>query len=75
MGALTGYRDDAEQVKASESAHICCPHCNKVITADKKRELNKAHVRLREGEKIDTAGNRSGELRRRVFLLSVWKVP
>lgn len=64
MEAMTGYRDDADPVKASEAAHICCPHCNKVITADKKRELNKAHVWLREGEKIDAAGNRSGEPRR-----------
>lgn len=64
MDAMTGYRDDADPVKASEAAHICCPHCNKVITADKKRELNKAHVWLREGEKIDAAGNRSGEPRR-----------
>ncbi|KGT87235.1 DNA packaging protein [Erwinia typographi] len=64
MEVMTGYRDQSDPVKASEAAHISCPHCNGMITADKKRELNKAHVWLREGEKIDAAGNRTGEARR-----------
>lgn len=64
MEVMTGYRDDTDPVKASEAAHIGCPHCNNVITADQKRELNKSGVWLREGEKIDVAGNRSGEPRR-----------
>ncbi|MGC0781857.1 phage terminase large subunit family protein [Pantoea agglomerans] len=64
MEVMTGYRDDTDPVKASEAAHIGCPHCNNVITADLKRELNKSGVWLREGEKIDVAGNRSGEPRR-----------
>ncbi|WP_191922087.1 phage terminase large subunit family protein [Pantoea agglomerans] len=64
MEVMTGYRDDTDPVKASEAAHICCPHCNNVITADLKRELNKSGVWLREGEEIDVAGNRSGEPRR-----------
>lgn len=64
MEAMTGYRDHADPVKASESAHICCPHCTNIITADQKRELNKSGVWLREGEKIDAAGNRTGDARR-----------
>ena len=64
MEVMTGYRDDPDPVIASEAAHICCPHCNNAITADQKRELNIAGVWLREGEKIDAAGQRSGKPRR-----------
>ena len=64
MEAMTGYRDIADPVKASEAAHIVCPHCNGVITADKKRELNGRGVWLREGQSIDKAGNISGDARR-----------
>ncbi|SQB66364.1 phage terminase large subunit [Citrobacter koseri] len=64
MEAMTGYRETPDPVKASEAAHIECPHCNGIITADKKRELNGKGVWLREGLVIDREGNITGEGRR-----------
>ncbi|EMO7789752.1 phage terminase large subunit family protein [Citrobacter freundii] len=64
MEAMTGYREIADPVKASEAAHIVCPHCNGVITADKKRELNGRGVWLREGQLIDKTGSITGDARR-----------
>ncbi|HGV4364219.1 TPA: terminase gpA endonuclease subunit, partial [Enterobacter hormaechei] len=64
MEAMTGYRDVPDPVKASESAHLLCPHCSTIITADKKRELNGVGVWLREGQSIDRDGKISGEPRR-----------
>lgn len=64
MEAMTGYRDEPDPVKASESAHLLCPHCSTIITADKKRELNGVGVWLREGQSIDRDGKISGEPRR-----------
>lgn len=64
MNAMTGYREDPDPVKASESAHILCPHCGTTITADMKRELNGRGVWLREGECIDCDGTVSGDARR-----------
>ncbi|EIR6563538.1 phage terminase large subunit family protein, partial [Escherichia coli] len=60
MEAMTGYRDNPDPVKASEAAHILCPHCGSPITADMKRELNGRGVWLREGEHIDREGNVTG---------------
>ncbi|RZY64290.1 phage terminase large subunit family protein [Escherichia coli] len=60
MEAMTGYRDNPDPVKASEAAHILCPHCGSQITADMKRELNGRGVWLREGEQIDREGNVTG---------------
>lgn len=60
MEAMTGYRDNPDPVKASEAAHILCPHCGSQITADMKRELNGRGVWLREGEHIDREGNVTG---------------
>ncbi|KFC13124.1 phage terminase, large subunit [Trabulsiella guamensis ATCC 49490] len=64
MDAMTGYRDEPDPVKASEAAHLECPHCSGVITSEQKRSLNGAGVWLREGEAIDRDGNISGEPRR-----------
>ncbi|MER3008550.1 phage terminase large subunit family protein [Serratia nematodiphila] len=64
MEVMTGYREIPDPVKASESAHMCCPHCSGTITADMKRTLNQSGVWLREGESIDVEGNRTGEPRR-----------
>lgn len=63
MEAMTGYRDNPDPVKASEAAHILCPHCGNRITADMKRELNGRGVWLREGELIDREGNVTGKPR------------
>lgn len=64
MEAMTGYRETPDPVIASEAAHIDCPHCNGIITADRKRELNGKGVWLREGQTIDREGNITGEARR-----------
>lgn len=64
MDAMTGYRNEPDPFKASEAAHLLCPHCSGIITAEKKRELNSAGVWLREGQVIDRNGNVSGEPRR-----------
>ncbi|MFV7281592.1 phage terminase large subunit family protein [Citrobacter cronae] len=64
MEAMTGYRETSDLVKASEAAHIDCPHCSGMITADRKRELNGKGVWLREGQTIDREGNITGEARR-----------
>lgn len=64
MEAMTGYRETPDPVIASEAAHIDCPHCNGMITADRKRELNGKGVWLREGQTIDREGNITGEARR-----------
>lgn len=64
METMTGYRETSDPVKASEAAHIDCPHCSGMITADRKRELNGKGVWLREGQTIDREGNITGEARR-----------
>ncbi|WP_162287013.1 phage terminase large subunit family protein [Pantoea stewartii] len=64
LDVMTGYRQDSDPVKASESAHIVCPHCSGVIESDQKRTLNGRGVWLREGEEIDAEGNISGQARR-----------
>ena len=64
MEAMTGYRETSDSVKASEAAHIDCPHCSGMLTADRKRELNGKGVWLREGQTIDREGNITGEARR-----------
>ncbi|EPH3362865.1 phage terminase large subunit family protein [Citrobacter freundii] len=64
MEAMTGYRETSDPVKASEAAHIDCPHCSGMITADRKRELNGKGIWLREGQTIDREGNITGDARR-----------
>ncbi|PKA32517.1 DNA packaging protein [Cedecea lapagei] len=64
MEAMTGYRDDPEPLKASEAAHLQCPHCDGLIHGNQKRELNGRGVWLRDGEAISKEGVRSGEPRR-----------
>lgn len=64
MDAMTGFRDIADPVKASEAAIIICPHCGEQITADKKRELNIRGVWLSEGQHINAEGVITGEARR-----------
>nr|WP_197909944.1 phage terminase large subunit family protein [Erwinia amylovora] len=62
--SMTGYRDDSDPLKASESACVECPHCQQRISARQKRELNQRGVWLREGQSIDRDGTISGEARR-----------
>lgn len=62
--AVTGYREIADPVKASESAFIECSFCHEKITADMKRSLNMRGVWLIEGQKIDRNGRITGEARR-----------
>ncbi|MGL4727007.1 MAG: phage terminase large subunit family protein [Scandinavium sp.] len=64
MEAMTGYRDDADPLTASEAAHVLCPHCNHAITPNMKRELNGRGVWLREGQSISADGSITGEPRR-----------
>lgn len=64
MAAMVGYREEVDPVKASEAAHIECPHCSGIITANMKRELNGRGVWLREGQKIDATGHVTGDARR-----------
>lgn len=64
MNNVTGYRDDPDPVRASEAAFLQCPSCLGQISAGMKRELNKKHVWLRDGQKIDRHGVISGEGRR-----------
>ncbi|WP_420279565.1 phage terminase large subunit family protein [Serratia sp. BNK-4] len=64
LEVMAGYREVSDPVKASEAAYMSCPHCNQTITAEHKRALNQKGVWLREGESIDSAGNRGGEPRR-----------
>ncbi|KAB7896001.1 phage terminase large subunit family protein [Rouxiella sp. S1S-2] len=63
MAAMTGYRDIADPVKASEAAMVECPHCHLQIKPKEKRQLNQQGVWLREGETIDKQGRRGGEPR------------
>jgi phage terminase large subunit GpA-like protein len=64
MSAMTGFREERDPLKASEQAHIACPHCAGKITADQKRELNNRGVWLKEGQTISPEGIISGEARR-----------
>lgn len=61
---MTGYRDIADPVQASEAAFLQCPACKGKITADQKRALNMKCVWLRDGQTVDRHGNVSGEGRR-----------
>lgn len=61
---MTGYRDIADPVIASESAVLECPSCKGAITPDMKRSLNMQCVWLRDGQHIDAGGNVTGEGRR-----------
>ena len=64
MESMTGYRDETDPVKASEAAHVECPHCHQAIAAHQKRELNQCGIWLREGQSIDRDGVITGEARR-----------
>jgi phage terminase large subunit GpA-like protein len=68
---VQGYQDIPDPVVASEAAFIECPHCQAKITADKKRELNKQGIWLRDGESINRAGEISG-IPRRSRVASFW---
>ncbi len=61
---VTGYQDITDQVLASESAFIQCPHCAGKILPNQKRELNGRGVWLRDGETITSDGVLGGEPRR-----------
>lgn len=61
---MTGYREQADLMQASEAAHLQCPSCAGVILAEQKRLLNNRGVWLRDGERIDSHGQRSGTPRR-----------
>lgn len=61
---MTGYQNIDDPVKASEAAHLQCPHCHGKITAAQKRQLNLKGQWLREGETISKTGERGGEPRR-----------
>ena len=61
---MTGYRNIADLVIASEFAVLECPSCKGIITPDMKRTLNMKCVWLRAGQQIDKEGNISGEARR-----------
>ncbi|EDA5879161.1 phage terminase large subunit family protein, partial [Salmonella enterica subsp. enterica] len=63
MENMTGYRDIADPMKASEAARIQCPHCNKLTEPQQKRALNNRGVWLREGQHINRDGNITGEAR------------
>ncbi|MDH2999394.1 hypothetical protein A1D23_04660 [Chelonobacter oris] len=58
---MTGYRDEPDYVKASESAYLCCPHCSGKILPTQKSELNSQGRWLKEGQTIDRNGVISGE--------------
>ena len=64
MDNMTGYREVADPVIASDAAFLKCPACHGKITADMKRALNMRCVWLRDGQKIDAAGVVTGEGRR-----------
>ncbi|MEW5290299.1 phage terminase large subunit family protein [Erwinia papayae] len=64
MEAVSGYRDSADPVIASEAAYVRCPHCEGKILPHEKRALNQRGVWLREGESIGPDGQKSGEGRR-----------
>ncbi len=55
---------EKDLVKASESVHVKCPHCEARIESSQKRSLNNKAVWLRDGETIDKNGNRSGTPRK-----------
>lgn len=61
MANLHGYRDDSDFVKASENAHIKCPHCQGKIEPTQKRQLNINGRWLKEGQFLDKHGNVQGE--------------
>lgn len=64
MDNMTGYRENAEPVVASEAARLQCPACKGKIEPGLKRELNIKGVWLRDGQRIDRGGNITGEGRR-----------
>lgn len=64
MDNMTGYREMADPVAASEAAVLQCPACKGKITPDMKRSLNMKCVWLRDGQRIDADGGISGEGRR-----------
>ncbi len=64
MENMTGYRDIADPMEASEAARIQCPHCHKLTEPQQKRALNNRGVWLREGQHINRDGNITGEARR-----------
>ncbi|TVR36051.1 MAG: phage terminase large subunit family protein, partial [Spirochaetaceae bacterium] len=45
---------------AEQHARVCCPHCGSQIGPEHKNAMNAAGVWLRDGEKIDSAGNITG---------------
>ncbi|KAB7896432.1 DNA packaging protein [Serratia sp. Leaf50] len=68
---VQGYQGINDPVIASESAYIECPHCQAKIMPSEKRALNMKGVWLREGERINTAGIKTG-VARRSRIASFW---
>lgn len=48
---MTGYHDIPDLVLASEAAHMTCPHCDQVIEAKDKRDINNRGFWLKEGQR------------------------
>lgn len=65
---LLRWPDSDDVVECAESAYMACPHCftqnGAIIESHQKHELNLRGVWLRDGEKIDKHGVRSGTGRR-----------
>ena len=62
------WPQSADPMECAEQAFMACPHCfqsnGAVITQDMREEIDNAGVWLRDGEKIDQDGKRSGTGRR-----------
>lgn len=72
---LLRWPDSADVMECAEGVYMACPHCflqtGAMITPHEKYDLNLQGVWLRDGEKIDRHGHRTG-VARRSDIASFW---
>lgn len=51
--SLLWFPRSKDHMESAEAAEMTCPHCAETMTADKKYELNKNGIWLKDGEKIN----------------------
>lgn len=68
---LLTYPDEGENLARAEKAKLVCPHCGVVHGPERKFDMNRKGVWLKEGEKIDEHGLITGTPRRAEFA-SFW---
>lgn len=69
---LRGWQDATSDEEAAELAHFVCPACEKLLTAEQRREMNRAAKLVHRGQEIDKNGTITGDSPRTNILGFRW---